>query len=76
MKTDEKFPTIRIRRLANKHADEVVAALKAKGIETSKTTLVSDLILSIPLPEVAPTPTSKRRPRKVEETAAQSSALA
>lgn len=54
------YPIIRITKLANKRADEIVKAFRAQGIETSKARLVSELILVTPIPQVI-----GKKPRRV-----------
>ena len=60
MAQKSKYPYLRVSRLANQRADEIVKAFQAQGIETSKAQLVSDLILSMPIPQ----PIEKKRTRK------------
>jgi len=61
------YPIIRISALANRRAEEIVKALKARGIaKVSKAQVVSELILSMPIPQPQPAEKKRRAPRKVE----------
>ncbi|MBM3180610.1 MAG: hypothetical protein FJZ86_09660 [Chloroflexi bacterium] len=64
MSQKSKYPIIRISNLANRRADEIVEALEARGIDTSKTSVVSELILSMPIPQPTQPVEKKRRFRK------------
>ncbi len=64
MSQKSKYPIIRISNLANRRADEIVEALEARGIDTSKTSVVSELILSMPIPQPTQPVEKKRRTRK------------
>jgi len=64
MSQKSKYPIIRISNLANRRADEIVEALEARGIDTSKTSVVSELILSMPIPQPTQPVEKKRRSRK------------
>jgi hypothetical protein len=46
---------IKVTLQANDHAEKVVSVLQALGKSVSKTSLVSDAILSIPLPSAVET---------------------
>jgi hypothetical protein len=67
MAQKNRYPIIRISKLANKRADEIVKALAARGItDVSKSSVVSELILSMPIPAAPEGEAKKRRTPKRE----------
>jgi len=69
----KKYPLIRINRLANKRADEIVKAFDALGIEVTKSQFVSELILATPIP--MPMETPKRKAKSGGQAAAPKSIM-
>ncbi len=51
MTTNNPFPPVRIHPAAHEHLSKIVEALHKAGRPISMTRLVSDLILSLPIPQ-------------------------
>lgn len=64
----EKYPKVRVTKQAYDHLAKLIPAIRAKrGLNVSRTDLVSEAILEIPLP--SPTPGVAARKRKVRKSA-------
>jgi hypothetical protein len=63
---NEKYPKVRVTRQARAHLEKLIPAIReTRGLNVSMTDIVSELILSEPIPAM---PTPKRRARKAAET--------
>ncbi len=71
----KEYPQVRVTRQARAHLDKLIPAERERrGLNVSMTDVVSELILSQPIPESIPQPTPavvevKRRTRKAEQAA-------
>lgn len=76
--TNEKneYPQLRVTKQARAHLDKVIPAIRERsGLNVSMTDVVSEAILSIPIPQPTPAVEGKRRTRKAASPAAPVSAL-
>ncbi len=61
----KKYPQVRVTELADEHIKKVIRILRSRGLSVSKTSYLSELILSQPIPS-APAVKKKRRTRKAQ----------
>jgi hypothetical protein len=71
-KYDQQYPKVRVTKQARAHLEVLVPAIREKrGLNVSMTDLVSEAILSIPIPQPTEASASKKRARKATEQPAQ-----